>query len=257
MQLRRMRLVSSLFTVILICLSSIPAFAAEAAKEKSFEQTIDAFFGEYFVAPVASVLFWKIPGLDIPLIVALLLLGALFFTIRMGFVNFRLFKHGIDLVRGKYDDPDSPGEVSHFQALTTALSATVGLGNIAGVAIAYMLGGPGATFWMIVVGILGMASKFTEVTLGQEYRVIRPDGRIMGGAMYYLSNGLKDLGKPTLGKILAVFFVILCIGASFGGGNAFQVYQSLGQLKTNLPFLAENPWIYGLVMTALAGLVII
>jgi alanine or glycine:cation symporter, AGCS family len=196
-------------------------------------------------------------GSGLPLIVFWLLFGAIFFTIRMRFVNFRMFKHGLDLVRGKYDDPDSPGEVSHFQALTTALSATVGLGNIAGVAIAYMLGGAGATFWMIVVGLFGMASKFAEVTLGQQYREIRPDGRIMGGAMYYLSNGLKDIGKPKLGKFLAVFFVLLCVGASFGGGNAFQVYQSLGQIKTNIPLLAESPWIYGLVMTVLAGVVII
>jgi AGCS family alanine or glycine:cation symporter len=196
-------------------------------------------------------------GGGLPLIVFWLLFGAVFFTVFMRFVNFRMFKHGLDLVRGKYDDPDSPGEVSHFQALTTALSATVGLGNIAGVAIAYMLGGAGATFWMIMVGLFGMASKFAEVTLGQQYREIRPDGRIMGGAMYYLSNGLKDIGRPKLGKFLAVFFVLLCVGASFGGGNAFQVYQSLGQIKTNIPLLAESPWIYGLIMTVLAGVVII
>ena len=223
----------------------------------SIEGKIDGFFGEYIVGPLATVLLWKIPGLEMPLIVFWLLFGAVVFTVFMRFVNFRMFKHGIDLVRGKYDDPDNPGEVSHFQALTTALSATVGLGNIAGVAIAYMLGGAGATFWMIVVGLFGMASKFAEVTLGQQYREVRPDGRIMGGAMYYLSNGLREIGKPKLGKFLAVFFVLLCVGASFGGGNAFQVYQSLGQIKTNVPLFAESPRIYGLIMTVLAGIVII
>ena len=205
----------------------------------------------------SSVTYQVHRGGGLPLIVFWLLFGAVFFTLFMRFVNFRMFKHGVDLVRGKYDDPDNPGEVSHFQALTTALSATVGLGNIAGVAIAYMLGGAGATFWMIVVGLFGMASKFAEVTLGQMYREVRADGRIMGGAMYYLSNGLKDVGKPKLGKYLAILFVLLCVGASFGGGNAFQVYQSLGQIKTNVPLFAESPWIYGLLMTVLAGVVII
>ena len=119
--------------------------------------------------------------------------GALFFTIRMRFVNVRLFKHAIELIRGKYDSPNQVGEVTHFQALTTALSATVGLGNIAGVAIAIGTGGPGATFWMILVGFLGMSSKFTECTLGQKYRKVRKDGRIMGGAMHYLSSGLKRI----------------------------------------------------------------
>lgn len=136
----------------------------------SFGETVDSFFGEYVVPPLAAVLFWPIPGLDMPLVVAWLLAGSLFFTLRMRFVNFRLFRHAIDLVRGKYDKPDSPGEVSHFQALTAALSATVGLGNIAGVAIAVGTGGPGATFWMILVGLLGMSAKFTECALGQKYR---------------------------------------------------------------------------------------
>ena len=162
-----------------------------------------------------------------PLIVGWLLGGALFFTLRMRFVNLRLFKHAIDLVRGKYDSKDQKGEVTHFQALTTALSATVGLGNIAGVAIAIGTGGPGAMFWIILVGFLGMSSKFTECVLGQKYRKVRKDGKIMGGAMHYLSDGLKDLNLKHLGGLLAGLFCILCIGGSFGGGNAFQVVQSL------------------------------
>ncbi|NRA98019.1 MAG: alanine:cation symporter family protein, partial [Planctomycetes bacterium] len=172
-------------------------------------------------------------------------------------VQFRLFFHAIKITKGDYDDPDDEGEVSHFQALTTALSATVGLGNIAGVAIAISIGGPGATVWMILAGLLGMASKFTECSLGQMYRQTRADGSVMGGAMYYLSNGLKDLGIGGLGKLLAVFFALLCIGGSFGGGNSFQVNQSLNALQETIPFFGENRWVYGAIMTACVALVII
>lgn len=194
-----------------------------------------------------------------PLVVAWLLGGALFFTLRLRFVNVRLFRHAIDLVRGKYDDGKKKaiGEVTHFQALTTALSATVGLGNIAGVAIAIGTGGPGATFWMILVGFLGMSSKFTECLLGQKYRKIRKDGKIMGGAMHYLSDGLKELNLKHLGGFLAGLFCVLCVGASFGGGNAFQVVQSLGLIKTVIPSLQSSPWLYGIIMSLLVGLVII
>jgi AGCS family alanine or glycine:cation symporter len=166
-------------------------------------------------------------------------------------------------VRGKYDSKDQKGEVSHFQALTTALSATVGLGNIAGVAIAIGTGGPGATFWIILVGFLGMSSKFTECVLGQKYRKIRKDGKIMGGAMHYLSDGLKDLNLKHLGGLLAGLFCVLCIGGSFGGGNAFQVVQSLDLIKSVFRpehgdgFLDKFPWTYGLIMTILVGLVIL
>ena len=194
-----------------------------------------------------------------PLVVAWLLAGALFFTLKMRFVNLRLFRHAIELVRGKHDNPSNraKGEVTHFQALTTALSATVGLGNIAGVAIAIGTGGPGATFWMILVGFLGMSSKFTECLLGQKYRKIRKDGKIMGGAMHYLSDGLSDLNLKHFGGFLAGLFCILCVGASFGGGNAFQVVQSLDLIKTVVPSLESMPWVYGLIMTCLVGLVIV
>ncbi|MDP6944687.1 MAG: alanine/glycine:cation symporter family protein, partial [Myxococcota bacterium] len=232
-----------------------PAEAAPAGPT-GIEAAVDQVFGE-IVGAMASVLLWKIPGIEMPLVVAWLLLGAIFFTFRMGFVNLRLFRHAIDLVRGHYDEPDSEGEVTHFQALAAALSATVGLGNIAGVAIAIAKGGPGATFWMILIGFFGMTAKFTEVTLGQKYREVRPDGRIMGGAMFYLSKGLEELGKPALGKVLAVMFAVLCIGGSFGGGNAFQVVQSLGAVKASAPWLIGNEWIYGLVMAFAVGVVII
>lgn len=235
----------------------VPQVVEQAPASKSFEQKVDAVFGRYLVAPIATVFFWNIPGLNMPLVVFWLLFGATFFTIRMGFVNVRMFRHAIDLVAGKYDDETSEGEVTHFQALSAALSATVGLGNIAGVAIAVALGGPGATFWMILVGLIGMSAKFTECTLGQAYRKKRADGRIMGGAMYYLSDGLSELGMRPLGKVLAVMFCILCIGGSFGGGNAFQVSQSMSQVQTVVPFLADNGWVYGLLMTSVVGVVII
>ena len=188
-----------------------------------------------------------------------LVIGAIFFTLRMGFINIRGFRHALGVTRGLYDNPDDEGEVSHFQALTSALSATVGLGNIAGVAIAISIGGPGATFWMICAGFLGMSSKFVECTLAQMYRVKRPDGRMMGGPMVYLSEGLKDLSTSLTwpGKFLAVFFAFLCIGGSLAGGNAFQVSQSMDLVKSNFTFLEGHEWLYGLVMAILVGIVII
>ena len=180
-----------IISLVPLCLLSFlgpSLFGATPKDEHSLTHKIDLFFGEYIVSPLAAIMFWPIPGVEMPLVVAWLLGGALFFTIRMKFVNLFFFKHALDLIRGKFDDKKQIGEVTHFQALTTALSATVGLGNIAGVAIAIGMGGPGATFWMILVGFLGMSSKFTECTLGQKYRKVRKDGRIMGGAMHYLSE---------------------------------------------------------------------
>lgn len=243
-------------TGLVLLLMPLSVWAAEP-KPEGFEGALDTFFGEWLVAPIASLLFWNIPRLNMPIVVLWLALGALYFTLRMGFVNFRMFGHAIALVRGKYDSPDAEGEVSHFQALTTALSATVGLGNIAGVAIAVSIGGPGATFWMIIAGLLGMSAKFSEVTLGQKYRKIRPDGSVMGGAMYYLSEGLEELGMPKLGKVLAVMFTVLCIMGSFGGGNSFQVKQSLDQLRVVVPILDQMPWLYGIGMVVMVGVVII
>ncbi len=197
------------------------------------------------------------PDVELPFVVLWLVLGAIYFTLKMGFINFRAFGHAVQVVRGRFSDPNDAGEVSHFQALTTALSATVGLGNIAGVAIAVSVGGPGATFWMVVAGLLGMSSKFAECTLGQQYREVRSDGRIMGGAMEYLSKGLAEKGWPRLGMVLAVLFSILCIGGSLGGGNSFQVNQSLNAIQETVPFFGTYPWVYGLIMTVLVGLVIV
>ncbi len=194
---------------------------------------------------------------SIKLVVAWLILGALFFTFYMGFVNVRAFKHAIDLVRGKFSNPDHKGEVSHFQALATALSATVGLGNIASVAIAISIGGPGATFWMILAGLLGMSSKFTECTLGVKYRKIDENGVVSGGPMYYLSQALAKRNMKYLGQILAVIFSVLVIGGSLGGGNMFQANQSLSQFITIVPGMEAYKLEYGIVVALLVGVVII
>lgn len=256
--------------------SEQPAPAAQQAPTETTESTtdesepagvmqkIDAAFGE-FNGKLASVMFFPVPlspadwknSKGIPLAVLWLIIGAVFFTVRMGFINIRGFKHALLVTAGRYDNPEDEGEVTHFQALTAALSATVGLGNIAGVAIAISIGGPGATFWMIIAGLLGMSSKFVECTLGQKFREVRPDGRVMGGAMFYLSKGLETLHMGPLGKVLGVIFAVLCIGGSFAGGNAFQVNQSLNAVSQTIPFLKDNGWVYGLIMTVMVGIVII
>jgi AGCS family alanine or glycine:cation symporter len=201
----------------------------------------------------------KVTRHGVPIVVLWLVLGAIFFTFRMGFINLRGLGHSIKVVSGRFTNPNSHGigEVTHFQALASALSATVGLGNIAGVAIAVSMGGPGAIFWMVVAGFLGMSSKFVECTLGQKYREVRPNGEVMGGAMFYLSKGLKEMKMPILGKVLAVMFAVLCIGGSFGGGNTFQVNQSLNAIQETVPFFGEHRWVYGLIMTIVVGVVII
>ena len=193
----------------------------------------------------------------IPFIVIWLVLGATFFTLRMGFINLRGFRHSVDLARGKYDDPDAPGQVTHFQALATAVSGTVGLGNIAGVAVAVSLGGAGATFWMIVCGLLGMSSKFVECTLGVKYRDILPDGRVFGGPMNYLRYGLEKRNLTGLGRVLSILFAVLAVGASFGGGNMFQANQAFEQLSGQFPVLQGNGFWFGVLTAVLVGVVII
>ncbi len=249
---------------IIFLLSSIlitnSAFAEES---KNLGDRINDFFVP-IVDVIAMFIFWD-PiaamgfdiGTSIPIVVVWLVFGALFFTIKMNFINVRAFKHAMDLVRGKYDDPNDEGEVSHFQALATALSATVGLGNIAGVAVAITVGGPGATFWMIIAGLLGMSSKFVECTLGVKYRVVNENGEVSGGPMYYLKNGLAKYGYGNIGKVLAVLFAILCIGGSFGGGNMFQANQAYAQLSGQFPMLSGNGPMFGFLLAILVGTVII
>lgn len=223
---------------------------------------VDAFFGEYLVTPLVTVLFYDFGtkewlGTSIPFVVAWLLFGAVYLTLRMGFINVRGFWHAIRVTSGRYDNTDDEGEVTSFQALTSALSATVGLGNIAGVAIAVGQGGPGAIFWMILIGLLGMSSKFTECTLGQMYRRVDEKNRVSGGPMRYLSEGLEDMGLGWLGMPLAMLFAVLCIGGSFGGGCAFQVSQSMDVVKEQLPWLEGREWVYGAVLVVMVGIVII
>ncbi|WP_422859464.1 alanine/glycine:cation symporter family protein [Flagellimonas sp. S174] len=222
-------------------------------------------------------------GTGIPLVLIVLIVGALFFTLYYGFVNIRHFTTAIQVVRGKYDELEKDisllkpvvhevdgdlkgtikdesllGEVNHFQALATAVSGTVGLGNIALVAVAISIGGPGVTFWMVLAGILGMSTKFVECTLGVKYRDIDKDGTVFGGPMYYLSRGLKEKGLRHFGKFLAIVFAVLCVGASFGGGNAFQSNQAAAQIIE--AFELSGPAtgsIIGLVFAVLAGIVII
>lgn len=217
-----------------------------------------------FVKPavdaLGEVIFYK-PfstfGFDMPLVVLWLIVGAIFYTFYMRFINITGLKHAIDLIRGKYDKPEDKGEVSHFQALVTALSGTVGLGNIAGVAVAISIGGPGATFWMIVAGFFGMASKFVECTLGVKYRVINAQGEVSGGPMYYLSEGLSKRGLPKLGKFLAASFAVLCVGGSLGGGNMFQANQSFAQLAEVFPIFKGFGFAFGIFLALLVGVVII
>ena len=224
---------------------------------------LDALFSTWVVAPIESVIFfdvaWWDEGLELPLVVLWLILGASFFTLRFQFVNVWGFRHAIDCLRGRYTRPDEAGEISHFQALSAALSATVGLGNIAGVAFAIGIGGPGAVFWMVLAGFLGMTSKFAECSLAQKYKTVRADGHVSGGPMHYLKDGLAELGLPRLGAFLAPLFAVMCIGGSFGGGNMYQANQSYVQVSTVLPFLANTAGalFFGLLLATLVGLVIV
>lgn len=262
-----------------------------SAQNNSQDRGLDEKINEWFTPisdAIAAVVFYGIPigTTEIPIIVLILSLGGLFFTLYFKFVNVTQFGTAINVVRGKYEeietaevpelhpeesvntvDGDIPqtirdeqhiGEVSHFQALATAVSGTVGLGNIAGVTIAISIGGPGATFWMIVSGLLGMSLKFVECTLGVQYREINEKGVVFGGPMYYLSKGLKDLGYVQLGKILAVLFAILCIGGSFGGGNAAQANQAAAQLISLFNLSGGSSGFYiGVILAVIVGVVII
>lgn len=232
--------------------------------QETIDDKINAWF-EPITNFISSIVFFTVTigEFTIPFVLIWLIAGAMIFTVYMKFVNIRAFKHAIDVVRGKFDNPNDSGEVSHFQALTAALSGTVGVGNIAGVAIAVSLGGPGATFWMILAGLLGMSSKFVECSLGVMYRNVNPDGSVSGGPMYYLSKGLAERGKGigTLGKVLAVLFAIACIGGSFGGGNMVQINQATQQLIDvtggENSFLAGQGWIFGVIMAAIVAMIII
>ena len=246
-----------IFLFTIFSLFSLPL----SSQEKGLDQKIDEAFqpiSDFF----NDVIFFSIG--ENPFVIYLLVGSAIFFTLYFGFPNIKYFITSINVVRGKYDDVEKDntvsddGEVSHFQALTTAVSGTVGNGNIAGVALAIALGGPGATFWMIVCGLMGMSLKFVECTLGVHYRDVDENGVVYGGPMYYLSKGLKEKGFATLGKISAVFFAIFCIGGSFGGGNAAQANQAALVLKDLLGLESTfSGAIIGMVLALVVGIIII
>lgn len=223
-------------------------------------KSVDSFFNDY-TGWFVGLIFKSVPVGDVsfPLIVAWLLIAAFIFTLYFGFVQFKRVGLAIDIIKGKYTDPNSKedGEVSHFQALTTALSGTVGLGNIAGVGVALAIGGPGATFWMILCGLLGMASKFCECTLGVKYRTILPSGVVSGGPMYYLSQGLSEKGLGGLGKVLAVGFALMCILGALGGGNMFQANQAHAMLTYAFDVPSEYGIITGVVLASMVFSVIV
>lgn len=250
----------SLLTLLFTVFAQIPLFAQ--ADPEGLDQKINAW-----VQPatdfISSIVFYPIQlgaeaTTSMPLVIIFLLFSALFFTVFFKFINIRGFGTAIKTVRGTYSDPTDAGEVSHFQALTAAVSGTVGLGNIAGVAIAISLGGPGATLWMILAGLLGMSSKFVECTLGVRYREIGPDGKVYGGPMYYLTKGLAEKGMVKTGKVLAVFFAIMCVGGSFGGGNMFQANQAAKQVLDMTGATSSSAGtIFGVFMASMVALVII
>jgi alanine or glycine:cation symporter, AGCS family len=293
MNQKLLTLVLSLFALLATPIFSAAQAAADPNRELGLDERIDQAF-----QPIANgfeaMVFYQAPlpePFNLPIILYLLIGGAVFFTVVFGFINIRKFPLALEVVRGKYDDiemADDPehrephvepaelniiegdipdtikdesrhGEVNHFQALATAVSGTVGLGNIAGVAIAVGIGGPGATLWMIIAGLLGMSSKFVECTLGVKYRDIDKDGIVHGGPMYYLSRGFAELKLGPLGKVLAVIFALFCVGGSFGGGNAFQANQATSQITTMFGLAGDGAirTIIGIVMAILVAVVII
>ncbi|MCH2061193.1 MAG: alanine:cation symporter family protein [Verrucomicrobiales bacterium] len=248
-----------LFT-LLIHGAMIPQLKADEVVEKNVDQIIDET-----LKPIAdtaeAIVFWAVPVTSdskVPLVLIILAVTAIFLTIYFRFINFRAMGVAKRTIQGKYTDPDAPGQISHFQALSAALSATVGLGNIAGVAVAIGIGGAGATFWMIVVGLCGMTTKFTECTLGVKFRRVDPDGTTRGGAMYYLRDGLGAKGGMwvPLGKILAISFAIFCIAGAIGAGNMFQSNQAQAQFSDSFGVL-KTGWHFGLIVAVMVALVII
>jgi len=234
-------------------LAALTALAPAPAFAQGFDETINTIFADY-TGWYVSFIFAPFPGTSFSWIALWLVVGALVFTAYFGAIQIKGFWHSIQLVKGDYSDPDDAGEVSHFQALATALSGTVGLGNIAGVAVAVGIGGPGATFWMIIAGLFGMATKFTECTLGVKYRNEYPDGRVSGGPMYYITKGFGERGLPG-GKVLAVLFCIFTILGALGGGNMFQANQAHAQLSG---VVGDYPgWITGILLAGVTFAVIV
>ncbi len=243
----------------------------EDSTEKTFLQSFDHKFATYIVTPIAKVLFFSVlpektqeeidngeKQVNLPLILLILALGAVFFTFRYTFINIRLCSHALKCIRGKFDNPEDAGEISHFKALTSALSATVGLGNIAGVAVAITTGGPGAVFWMWCLALFGMSMKFSSCTLAQIYRRINDKGEVLGGPMVYLEEGLKEKGMATLGKIFGVMFAVCTLFGAIGAGNMYQsnqTYELIANKFSETP--TALPFVVGIILAFLVGAVIL
>ncbi|MEP3688919.1 MAG: alanine/glycine:cation symporter family protein [Sulfitobacter dubius] len=243
---------NKLFTYVMAVFASLLPSLAAAQEAVGVDERINQIFADY-TGWYVSFIFAPLPGTNFSWIALWLVVGAVVFTVYFGAIQLKGFWHSIQLVRGDYSDPDDAGEVSHFQALATALSGTVGLGNIAGVAVAVSIGGPGATFWMVVAGLFGMATKFTECTLGVKYRNEFPDGHVSGGPMYYIVKGFSERGLP-LGGFMAVLFSIFTILGALGGGNMFQANQAHAQLAG---VLGDYPgWITGVILAGVTFAVI-
>jgi AGCS family alanine or glycine:cation symporter len=247
------------FALLLTILNHLPVFAQTENISSSGSQGWMAGLNDLLGIIVGYMDTFLLGGFGtgVPLVVAVLLGGGIYYSFYLGWMPLRGFKHSIDVILGRYDDPNDPGEISHFKALTSALSATIGLGNIAGVAVAMGSGGPGALFWMILTAFFGMSSKLASCTLAIMYRNIQPNGRVTGGPMYYLEKGLELKGLRRLGRVLAVAFAILCIGGALGGGNMFQANQTLEVLGTLHPFFKTYNWLIGLILGLLVAIVII
>ena len=236
---------------------------AVAQTVEGIDGVIDRFFQPLTTA-VSNIVFFTVPlfGADLPLVVLWLIAGGVFFTGYFGFINIRGFKHSLSIVRGDYSHPAHPGEVSHFQALSTAVSGTVGIGNIGGVAVAISIGGPGAAFWMTLAGLIGMSTKFVECALGTIYRRENPDGSVSGGPMYYLERGLKERGLLRLGKFMARFYAGGIVIGCMGIGNMFQSNQAYVQFVNvtgglDDSWFNDKGWLFGLVIASVVALVII
>lgn len=206
------------------------------------------------VSALSSVLFYPVAGF--PVIVLWLMVAAVFFTVYLKGVNLRLLRHSFQLITHKSKDDKDAGEISQLQAFLSAISATVGLGSIAGVSVAVAVGGPGAIFWIVVMGLVAMATKFAEVTLSLMYRKVDADGKIEGGPIQYLHEGLKELGYARAGRILATVFAIFCLGGAIGGGNMFQSNQTVKILANQIPALASHGWVISAAFALLVGLVL-
>ncbi|MGO0575054.1 alanine/glycine:cation symporter family protein [Ornithinimicrobium panacihumi] len=210
-----------------------------------------------------KIIFFEIPGIPMPFVVLWLIIAAIFITLYLGFIQVRGIPTAFEVIRGKFSSKDDPGEIPHYQALTSALSGTVGLGNIAGVGAAVTMGGPGATFWMIMLGLFGMATKFAECTLGVKYRELREDGTVAGGPFTYLPVAFAKFPK-FLSVGLTGLFAIAILFFGVGGGNMFQSNQTYSQVVTVLDpdgtgFISSTSGslVVGLIIAALVGLVII